>query len=440
MTDHSRHRFVGTASLALAFALSASALAQGLPAPPPRGGDYIVAIVNKELVTAGEIQQRMARVREDARRGGQRLPPEAELRRQILEALIEERVLVTYARDSGHRVDEVELDRAVTNVAAQNQLTVPQLRERLRREGIDYDRFRNQVRDHILVERVREREVQARTRVSDAEIDAFLEKQRGKQPTEYNIAQILITVPEGASEAAVSERRAIAEGAQARVRAGEAFDKVARELSQDGNRERGGEIGLKAANRLPDVFVTQVGALKDGEVAPALLRSAAGFHLLKLLERRDGGVTRVTQTRPRHILLRASAQVTQEAAIARLAQFKQQIESGARTFDVLARESSEDGSAAQGGDLGWVSPGSLVPEFEEAMNALPEKGISAPVVSRFGTHLIQVQERRTVVLEPRQLREQARNVLREQKFEDAYNEWTRELRARAYVEMREPPQ
>ena len=414
------------------------AIAQTRPTAP-RSGDYIVAIVNKELVTAGEIQQRLARVREDANRGGQRLPPEPELRRQILDALIEERVLVTYARDSGQRIDEAELDRAVANVAAQNQLTMPQLRERLRREGIDYPRFRNQVRDQILVERVREREVHARIKVSDAEIDAQLEKQRGTQQPEFNIAQILITVPERASETLAAERRAVAEKAQARIRAGESFEAVARELSQDGNRERGGEIGMRPADRLPEVFVEQVRSLKDGEVSGTLLRSAAGFHLLKLLERRDGGAVSVTQTRPRHILLRPSAQLSQDAAMARLAEFKRQIESGAKSFEALARENSEDASAPQGGDLGWISPGSLVPEFEEAMNALPDKGISAPVVSRFGAHLIQVLERRNATLEAKQLREQARNVLREQKFEDAYNEWSKELRARAYVEMREPP-
>jgi peptidyl-prolyl cis-trans isomerase SurA len=439
MNDRSRPCFIASLLLLASSLAAPLAIAQGRSAQP-RGGDYIVAIVNKELVTAGEIQQRLARVREDASRGGQKLPPEAELRRQILEALIEERVLVTHARDSGQRVDEAELDRAVANVAAQNQLTVPQLRERLRRDGIDYARFRNQVRDQILVERVREREVQARTRVADAEVDAYLDKQRGAQQAEYNIAQILITVAEAASEAEVAERRAAAEKAQARIRAGEPFDRVAREVSQDNNRERGGEIGMKSADRLPEVFVEQVRGLKDGEVAPTLLRSAAGFHVLKLIERREAGAIKVTQTRPRHILLRPSAQLSQEAAIARLAAFKQQIESGAKTFEALARENSEDGSAQRGGDLGWVSPGSLVPEFEEAMNALPDKGISPPVVSRFGAHLIQVQERRSVALETRQLREQARNILREQKFEEAYNEWARELRARAYIEMREPPQ
>jgi peptidyl-prolyl cis-trans isomerase SurA len=405
----------------------------------PRSGDYIVAVVNQELVTAGEVQQRLAQVRAQATRGGTRLPPEAELRRQVTEALIEERVLVTYARDSGVKIDEADLDRAVANVAQQNQITLAQLRERLKTEGLDYSRFRSSVRDQMMVERTREHEVQSRIKVSDADIDAFLDKQRARAPVELNIAQILVTVPEGASVAEVAQRRALAEQAQARVRNGETFEAVAAALSEDGNKQRGGEIGLRPANRLPDAFVEQVRVLQPGQVAPTLLRSGAGFHLLKLLERHDGSAFSVTQTRARHILLRPSAQLSQEAAVQRLAGFKRDIESGKASFEALARANSEDGSAPQGGELGWTAPGSLVPEFEEAMNALPLNGISDPVVSRFGVHLIQVLERRNVTLDAKQLREQARNVLREQKFEQAYNEWLRDLRARAYVEMREPP-
>ena len=425
-------------------ALVSLVLALGVPwaaaqAATPRTGDYIVAVVNQELVTAGEVQQRLAQVREDAARHNAQLPPEAELRRQVTEALIEERVLVTYARDSGVKIDEADLDRAVANVAQQNQISMAQLRERLQREGLDYGRFRSSVRDQLMVERTREREVQSRINVSDAEIDAFLDKQRARAPVELNLAQILVTVPEGASAAEVAQRRARAEQAQARVRNGEAFDVVAREMSEDGNRQKGGEIGLRPADRLPDAFVTQVRALQPGQVSPTLLRSGAGFHLLKLLERRDGSAFAVTQTHARHILLRPSAQLSQDAARQRLAGFKRDILAGKATFEALARANSEDGSAPQGGDLGWTSPGNLVPEFEDAMNALPLNGISDPVVSRFGVHLIQVLERRSVTLDAKQLREQARNVLREQKFDEAYNEWLRDLRARAYVEMREPP-
>jgi peptidyl-prolyl cis-trans isomerase SurA len=318
---------------------------------------------------------------------------------------------------------------------------MPQLRERLVAEGLDYGRFRNNIRDQLMVERVREREVQQRIKMTDAEIDAVLDKQRalaGKS-TEYNIAQILVTVPDGASDAVVAQRRARAEAAFARVRGGEPFDVVAKEISEDGNRAQGGVIGLRPADRLPDVFVTHVRDVKPGEIAPTLLRSGAGFHVLKVLEKRDPGPFAVTQTRARHILLRLSPQLTRDAAARRLAEFKRAIGAGSKSFEQLARENSEDGSAAQGGDLGWMASGQFVPEFEEAMNALPIGGISDPVVSRFGMHLIQVIDRRQQQLDAKQQREQARNVLREQKFEEAYLDWLRELRARAYVEMREPP-
>jgi peptidyl-prolyl cis-trans isomerase SurA len=406
-----------------------------------RPGDYIAAVVNQELVTAYEVNQRIARARDDAQRNNQRLPDEVELRRQVLESLIEDRAVLSYARDSGVRVDDGEIDRAVANVAAENKMTMAQLRQQLAREGLDLARFRANIRDQMLVERVREREVAQRIRITDSEIDEFIEKQRGAAASEvqYNIAQILVTVPEGASDAVVAERRARADAAMARVRGGEAFAAVAKAVSEDANKDNGGEIGLKPADRLPDLFLEVVRPLANGEIAPTLLRSGAGFHVLKLVERVDGAAFRVTQTHARHILLRPSPQLSAQAVQARLVDFKRQIESGARRFEDLAREHSLDGSAVSGGDLGWAAPGQFVPEFEAAMNALPVGGISAPVVSRFGTHLIQVIERRSVALDTKQLREQARNALRERKFETAYTEWVRELRGRAYVEFREAP-
>lgn len=427
-------------------ALLSLTLAAGLPAhaqrSAPRTADYIVAIVNQELVTAAELQQRLAQVRENARRSNTPLPPDDELKQEVLNALIDERVIVTNARDSGMRLDDAELERAMANVAAQNQLTPQQLRERLRREGVDYARFRKNIRDQLLVERTREREVQQRIRITDAEVDAWLDKQRAAagNSTEYNLAQVLVVVPENAPAKVVEERRARAEAALERLRKGEAFDAVAREISEDTNRAKGGEIGARPASQLPDIFVDAVRTLKAGEFTPTLLRSSAGFHVLKVLSRTETGAFTVTQTRARHVLLRTSAQLSQEAAIRRLQEFKRQIAAGTRTFEQIARDNSEDGSAAQGGDLGWVSPGNFVPEFEEAMNALPIGGLSGPVISRFGVHLIQVMERRKVTLDAKQQREQARSALREQKFEEAYLEWVRDLRARAYVELREPPQ
>ena len=426
----------------LAFALLLPpALQAQTAARAPRNGDYIVAVVNQELVTAAEVDQRLARVRAEAERNRQTLPAPAVLRQQVLDQLIDERVQVTNARDVGVKIDEAELDRAVNNVAVQNQMTLPQLRQRLRQEGIEFSKFRDNVRDQLMVERTREREVLPRIRVTDAEVDAFLEQRRAAvgMVEQLNVAQILVTVPENASDAVVAERRARAEAARARVRAGEDFAKVAREVSEDGNRAEGGVIGLKPADRLPDVFVTAVKNLRPGEVTPQLLRTGAGFHLLKLIERRAGGDFTIPQTHVRHILLRISERLPQDAAIRRLEQIKRTIVAGNRNFEQAARENSEDGSASLGGDIGWVQPGSVVPEFEEVLNALPPGGISDPVVSRFGVHLIQVIERREVTLDLKQQREQARNILREQKFEPAYLEWARELRARAYVELREPP-
>jgi peptidyl-prolyl cis-trans isomerase SurA len=405
-------------------------------------GDYIVAVVNQELVTASELQQRLARVREEAARNRTPLPPPGALRKQVLDALIDERVLVTTARDSGLRVDEPEIDRAVANVAQQNQLTMAQLRERLRQDGINYNKFRDNIRDQLLVERVREREVTNRIKISEADIDEMVAKRltAAGGGTELDIAPILVSVPEDATPAVVAERRARAEAAQRRVLAGEDFATVAREVSEDSNRAQGGDIGMRPADRLPDSFVRVAERLKPGEIAPELVKSGSGFHVLKLVDRKESGALTVDQSRVRHILLRPSAELTPEAAARRLLEFKREILAGTKTFEQLARANSEDASAQRGGDLGWTSPGSFVPEFEQAVDALPVGGISDPVTTRFGLHLVQVVDRRKVTLDVRQLREQARNILREQKFEQAFAEWLRDLRSRSYIELRDPPQ
>lgn len=420
--------------------LALAAFQASAQTPTLQPGDYIAAVVNQDVVAASEVIQRTERLRQEARQKGEVMPETAGLRKQALEALIEDRVLVTYARENGARVDEAELDRVVGNVAAQNKLTLEQLRERLKAEGTDYKSFRENLRDQLMTERTRDREVQGRIKVTDAEIDAWLDKKRAalEQGGQINLAQVLVAVPEGASESVVAEKRARAEEALARIKGGEDFAKVAREMSDDGNKAKGGEIGLRPVDRLPDLFVTAVKGLKTGEIAPQLLRSGAGFHILKVVERQGAAaMTQSLQTHARHILLRPSAQLTAEVAARRLAEYKRQIESGQAKFEDLAKAYSEDGSAEGGGDLGWMGAGGFVPEFEDAMNALPLGGISGPVMSRYGIHLIQVLERRTVEIDPKQLREQARNALREQKYDEAYKEWVSDLRAKAFVEVRE---
>ncbi len=424
-------------------AVCAAAVSAWSAVPPPATtGDYIVAVVNSELVTAVELDKRIDRLRADARRSGAPMPDDATLRKQAMDGLINERVLVTFARENGPKVDDVELDRAVGNIAAQNRLTVPQLRERLEAEGLEYTRFRSNLKDQIQVERVREREVASRIHVSDAEIDQALDQMRASMAgeVELNLAQILVAVPDGASDEVVAQRRAVAEKALARVRGGEDFARVARDVSDDPNRANDGELGLRPVSRLPDLFVDAARQLQPGQVAPGLVRSGAGFHVLKLVDRRQTPLGRVTQTHVRHILLRVSDESPLAATVQRLEDLRRQIESGQRSFESVARAVSEDGSAAEGGDLGWASPGTFVPEFEEAMNKLPKMGISPPVQSRFGVHLIQVLDRREVTLDPKDLREQVRNQLREQKFAQAYQDWAKELRLRAYIEYREPPQ
>lgn len=420
---------------------SVPVLAQQQGSSSPRTADYIVAIVNRELVTNAEVQQRLARIQQEATRAGQRLPPLDELRRQVVDALIDERAQLTYARENGVRVDEAELDRAVASVAANNKVSLAELGERLRKDGMDITRFRQTLRDQMMLERIREREVQGRIKASDAEIDAWLDKQRttASAAAQYNVAQILISLPEGAGAAQAAQAQEKAQQALKRAQAGDAFETLVRELS-NGSKEQGGQLGMRPADRLPDLFVDAVRSLNAGDVVPQVLRSGAGFHVLKLVEKRASDGLTITQTRTRHILLRPSPQLSQQAAIQRLAEFKRQIIEGRASFPQLARENSDDGSAAQGGNLGWVSPGQFVPEYEEVMNRLQPGQIADPVVSRYGVHLIQLMDRRSVTLDAKQQREVARNAIREQKSEDAYNEWARDIRARAYVEMREPPQ
>lgn len=440
MTELSNRTIV--LAIAFATALLAPLVQAQAASVNTRPADAIAAVVNQDLVTNIEVEQRMERDREAARRQGRTPPSTTELHKAALDSLIDERVVLTYARENSPKVDEVELDRVVANVAAQNHLSLPALRERLSSEGIDYRRFRENLRDQLMVERVREREVQGRIRVSDADVNDYLQKRReaAHEDVQLNIGQVLVIVPEGATEAVVAQRRAKAEQALARIKAGEAFEVVAKQMSEDAYKDKGGEIGLRQASKLPDIFVATVKNLAVGDVAPELIRSAAGFHVLKLLARQDASIDTVVQTHARHILLRPSAQLTAEVASRRLAEYRRDIEAGKVSFEAVARANSEDGSAANGGDLGWVSPGGFVPEFEEAMDALPVNGISGPVVSRFGVHLIQVLERRTIALDPKQLRDQALTALRERKYEEAYAEWVKELRARAFIEIREAAQ
>ncbi|MCU0931394.1 MAG: peptidylprolyl isomerase [Serpentinimonas sp.] len=406
-----------------------------------RPADRIVAVVNSEPITLSDVQARVARVQAPANGS---LPPREELARQVLEQLINERAQMQEAETLGIRSDETTVAAAEANIARQNGLSVDGFRERLRGLGIEPARFQEDLRRDVVLQRLREGRFLARAQVSEREIDDFLLSQRDAAPAgevQMQLAQILVAVPESADAAALRPLQTrIAEVAR-RARAGEDFAALAREFSESPEREAGGAMGLRPLSRYPSLFVEAAGNAEVGTVVGPI-RSGAGFHVLKVLERRNPqapGAT-VPETRARHILLRPSGPEEERSALARLAGYRQQVLAGSATFEALARQHSADGSAAAGGDLGWARPGMFVPEFEEAMNALPPGGISQPLVSRFGVHIIQVLERREVPLSAREQRDVARNVLRQRNAERDYLQWAEEVRGRAYVEYREPPQ
>jgi peptidyl-prolyl cis-trans isomerase SurA len=421
------------------------ALGPGVNTGPQRQADYIVAVVNSEPVTNNEVRARMLRTEQQMAQQGAQVPPPKELARQLLERIIVERSQLQLARESGVQVGESAVDDAVLNVARQNQMSVEELRRRISADGMDFTQFRADLRNELLLTRVRERELESRAKVSEQEIDQFIREQQSgaSEPAlmELNLAQILVTVPENASPTQVASLQARAQLALDRARSGSDFAALVKEFSTAPGGSSDGQMGLRPADRYPQIFIDATQNLAAGGLSD-LVRSGAGFHILKVIEKKRAGVpgATVTETRVRHILLRPSAQLSEAAAVARLADFKKRITAGQADFAALAREHSQDGSAKDGGDLGWAGPGMFVPEFEERMNSLAPGQIGDPVVSRFGVHLIQVQERRSTKLSPREQRETVRAMLREKKFEEAYAIWAQEVRGRAYVEYREPPQ
>jgi peptidyl-prolyl cis-trans isomerase SurA len=435
--------------LVAALALAAPAHAQGaraggteVNAGAARTADFIVALVNSEPITNNEVRQRMASIRQQLSQQGAALPPPEEMAREVLELLINERVQVQQARELGIRADEATLQDAERAIAAQNGLSVEAFYSRMAAEGIDRARVRAELANQILLQRLHEREVNARVRVTEADIDAFLQEQMGEDEAtlELDLSHILVRVPEGAPPAQVQALEAKAREIAAQARSGADFAALARSHSDAPEAAEGGRYGMRPASRLPELFVQATRRLNAGGIAGPL-RSAAGFHILRVNDKRQSGLSGATlvQTRVRHILLRPGPALSESQAAARLARMRADILAGRATFEELARKHSQDGSARAGGDLGWSSPGRFVPEFEEAMARLAPGELSAPVVSRFGVHLIQVEDRRQVEISPREQREQVRAWLHERKAQEALARWGEEVRSRAYVEYRDPP-
>ncbi|HSF47420.1 MAG TPA: peptidylprolyl isomerase, partial [Burkholderiales bacterium] len=365
------------------------------------------------------------------------LPPRNVLEKQLLERMINERMQLQYGKETGVRVDDFQLEKALTRIAQDNGMTLAAFRDALEKDGISFAKFREDVRAEIVMARIKEREVLNKVVVSDAEIDAYLNTQQARKgrEEEYNLAHVLVQVPEQATPEKIRERQAWAQEALSKLQAGEDFRKVAAAYSDAPDALQGGGIGWRPAGRLPAIFLETVEKLAPGDVS-GVLRSPNGFHIVKVLEKRgNDGPAVVNQTRVRHILVKTSELVSESDARNRLLQLKERIEHGG-DFGELARLHSEDPSASNGGVLGWITAGETVPEFERAMSALAINEVSDPVQTPFGWHLIQVMERRTQDVTGERQRQVARQAIRTRKADEAYQEWVRQLRDRAYVEVR----
>ena len=406
-----------------------------------RTADYVVALVNSEPVTNNEVRQRLLRVEQQLTQQSLNMPPRAELVRQVMEQLISERAQLQSAVEQGLRVDEAALEDAERSIAARNQLDVAEFHRRVIAQGMDLKRYQNELRNQLLLRKLHDQEVE-RVRVSNADVERRIQELNGDSAanTEFNLSHVLIKVPERADAQAVKDLQVKAQTVADRARADGDFAALAREYSDAPEGAAGGSFNWRAASQLPALFTQAVTGLPVGAVAGPL-RSPAGWHVLKVVDVRRGVAPELMlqQTHASHILLRLSAALSADAAVARLATVRDQITTGKTTFEAAARQFSQDGSASQGGDLGWALPGQFVPEFEEVMNALKPGEISPPTVTRFGVHLIRLDERRAVPMTPEQQSAAVRNLLREQKADEALQSWAEDVRSRTYVEYREPP-
>jgi peptidyl-prolyl cis-trans isomerase SurA len=427
--------------LALA-AAAASAQQRSPPAPsaaPPRvvAIDRVIAVVNDEAITQYELDDARRIVVQQLKQQNVQQPAADVLDKQVLERLITERALLQHAKDSGIKVDDTQVERAIQRIAEDNKLTLDGLRQALARDGVAYVRYREDVRSEIVMQRLREREVDARITVSDAEVENYLAtiKAQSGGEAEYRLAHILVLVPEQANAEQIEAKRRRAEEALKNIRDGTDFGQVAAGFSDASDALSGGNLGWRPGARLPTVFAETVRGMKAGDVSP-VLRSAAGFHIVKLIERRSRNEPAlVDQTHVRHILIRVNETTSEADGKAKIDRLKDRLDGGAK-FEDMAKLNSEDASSAKGGDLGWLGPGDTVPVFEEAMSKLAVNQVSAPVRTPFGWHLIEVLGRRKQDVSADRERMQAQLAIRQRKSDEAFQDWVRQTRDRAYVEVR----
>ncbi len=399
--------------------------------------DRIVAVVDQTVITEQELDNRIRTLTTQLTKQGAELPPENILRKQVLERLISDALQLQYAAQTGLKVDDNQLDKTIERIVDQNKMTMKEFADALSADGISMTKFRSDIRNEITIARLREREVDSRVNVSESEIDNFLTTQASSNENrdEFEISHILIRTPEEGSTEEIQKAKAKIDEAIQALHDGNSFAKVSASYSDAPNALEGGSLGWKSASQLPALFLDALKNMQTGDISPAL-RSPNGFHILKLTNKRGGNSPLVIeQTHARHILIKLSEIVSESEAKKKMDEIKERLDNGEK-FEVLARQYSEDGTASNGGDLGWVNPGDTVPQFEKAMNELKDNQISAPVRSPFGWHIIQVLERRKQDMTKEAARLKARQEIRTRKVDEAYQDWLRELRDRAYVEYR----
>ena len=399
--------------------------------------DRVIAIVNDEALTQYDVTEQTVTVLAQMKASKVTPPAPDVLQKQLLDRLITERVLMQYAKESGIRVDDTQVERAIARIAQDNKMTPDEFKKAVEREGLTYSKYREDIRNEMIIQRLRDREVEGRVSVSDAEVDLFLatlDVQSGGD-VEYKVAHILVAVPEQATPEQIETRARRIEEAMRQLRSGGDFGQVAATFSDAPDALQGGNLGWRPPARLPQIFLDPIRSLKPGQYS-GVLRSAAGFHIVKLLESRSRKEpTVVEQTRVRHILVKVNEVTSDADAKAKIERVKERIDLGAK-FDEQAKLNSEDGSASKGGELGWLSPGDTVPDFEAAINRLKIGELSGPVRTPFGWHLIEVEERRTQDITTERQRDQARLALRQRKSDEMFQDWVRQQRDSTYVEIK----
>jgi peptidyl-prolyl cis-trans isomerase SurA len=405
--------------------------------------DSIAVVVNDEVITKNEVTARMRGVEARMKAQNAPVPDAADLQRQVVERMIVERAQMQLAKEMGVKVDDAMLDRAISRIAEQQKMSLQDMRNAMEKEGTTFASFREEIRNEIMMQRLREHEVDNKIQISDAEVDTYLaaEQAAAAEKVEMNISQILVRIPENASPEQIAARKARADEVARQLRTGADFAKMAATYSDSTDALKGGEIGWRDPDRLPPMFAEALGKLKPGQATP-VLRSTTGFHILKMVDKRsladaqEKDKAANQQTHARHILLKVSPTLTANDAKRKLTELKERLDNNAAKFEELARLFSNDGSASKGGDLGWLYPGDTVPEFETAMNALKPGEVSGVVETPFGYHLIEVLERKSDDASKERQRNAARQVIRDRKLEEATEDWARQVRDRAYVEFR----